>query len=177
MIAYAKANPGKLSIGHRHRHHAHVAGELFKMTAGIDMTSCAYRGGAPMMTDLIGGQVQVAVDVCRPSRTSSPAPSGRWRTAGASDTTGCPMFRTIGETNAAVCRQFMVRHRRAARHTREVITRLNHEINAGLRDPKVKERLATLPPRRCSSRRAVRNLHRFRDRQMGQGGSRRHQVQ
>ena len=61
LIAYAKANPGKLNIGSFGTGTtSHVAGELFKMTAGIDMTHVPYRGGAPMMTDLIGGQVQLA---------------------------------------------------------------------------------------------------------------------
>ena len=48
LIAYAKANPGKINFGFvRHRHTSHLAGELFKMTAGIDMTHMPYRGGAP----------------------------------------------------------------------------------------------------------------------------------
>src|SRR5204863_9847853 len=60
FIAYAKANPGKISfasagIGSSQ----HVSGELFKMMAGVDMIHVPYRGGAPALTDLIGGQVQV----------------------------------------------------------------------------------------------------------------------
>ena len=60
FIAYAKANPGKINmasggIGTRH----HVAGELFKMMAGVDMVHVPYRGAAPALTDLLGGQVQV----------------------------------------------------------------------------------------------------------------------
>src|SRR4051794_20836227 len=60
FIAYAKANPGKLSmasggIGSG----SHVAGELFKMMAGVDMVHVPYRGVAPALTDLLGGQVQV----------------------------------------------------------------------------------------------------------------------
>src|SRR5262245_44339859 len=64
LIAYAKANPGKISIGSFGTGStSHVAGELFKMMAGIDMIHVPYRGGAPMVADLIGGQVQVAIDV------------------------------------------------------------------------------------------------------------------
>ena len=63
FIAYAKANPGKLNmatpgIGTP----SHVAGELFKMMAGVEMVHVPYRGTGPMLTDLIGGQVQVAFD-------------------------------------------------------------------------------------------------------------------
>src|SRR5262249_19102449 len=64
LIAYAKANPRKLSVGSFGTGTtSHVAGELFKMMAGVEMIHVPYRGGAPMMTDLIGGQVQVAFDV------------------------------------------------------------------------------------------------------------------
>jgi tripartite-type tricarboxylate transporter receptor subunit TctC len=59
LISYAKANPGRINmaspgIGTP----PHLAGELFKMTAGIDMTHVPYRGGAPLLTDLMGGQIQ-----------------------------------------------------------------------------------------------------------------------
>src|SRR5262249_38308733 len=63
FIAYAKANPGKVNfasdgIGTG----THVSGELFKLMAGIDMVHVPYRGAAPALTDLIGGQVQVKFD-------------------------------------------------------------------------------------------------------------------
>ena len=59
----------------------HVAGELFKMMAGIDMVHVPYRGGAPALTDLIGGQVQVMFASCRrvDRDTSGPASCARWR--------------------------------------------------------------------------------------------------
>src|SRR5215813_9823372 len=64
LIAYAKANPGKISIGSFGTGStSHVAGELFKMMAGVNMIHVPYRGGAPMVADLIGGQIQVAFDV------------------------------------------------------------------------------------------------------------------
>ena len=64
FISYAKSNPGKinmapLAIGTS----AHVSGELFKMMAGINMVHVPYRGGAPMITDLLGGQVHVVFDI------------------------------------------------------------------------------------------------------------------
>src|SRR6516162_5551731 len=58
--AYAKANPGKLSMGSTGTGSgAHMAGELFKMMAGVDMVHVPYRGGGAGLTDLLGGQVQV----------------------------------------------------------------------------------------------------------------------
>src|SRR5262245_41258570 len=60
LIAYAKANPGNISIGSFGTGStSHVAGELFKMMAGVNMIHVPYRGGAPMAADLVGGQVQV----------------------------------------------------------------------------------------------------------------------
>ena len=63
LITYAKANSGKVSLGNFGTGtSSHVVGELFKMMAGVDMVDVPYRGGAPMVTDLLGGQVQVAFD-------------------------------------------------------------------------------------------------------------------
>ena len=59
LVDYAKANPGKLDYGYTHAASGHMAMELFKQTAGIFMTGIPYRGGGPMMTDLLGGTVKV----------------------------------------------------------------------------------------------------------------------
>jgi tripartite-type tricarboxylate transporter receptor subunit TctC len=60
FIGYAKADPGKISMASAGTGSTpHVAGELFKMMAGVDMVHVPYRGGAPAITDLLGGQVQV----------------------------------------------------------------------------------------------------------------------
>ena len=66
LVAYAKANPGKLSfgsvgIGSAH----HLAGEAFKQRAGIDIVHVPYRGSAPVLQDLMGGQIQMAFDATR----------------------------------------------------------------------------------------------------------------
>ena len=63
FIAYAKANPGKLNMGSGSTGSPfHVAGELFKMMAGVDMLHVPYRGSAPMLAAMLAGQVQVAFD-------------------------------------------------------------------------------------------------------------------
>jgi tripartite-type tricarboxylate transporter receptor subunit TctC len=63
FIAYAKANPGKISMASAGiGTPGHVGGELFKMMTGVDMLHVPYRGSAPMVTDLLGGQVQAAFD-------------------------------------------------------------------------------------------------------------------
>ena len=64
LIAYAKANPGKLSFGSSGvGAAAHLTTELFKQTAGIDMVHVPYKGTAPALQDLIGGSIQILVDV------------------------------------------------------------------------------------------------------------------
>jgi tripartite-type tricarboxylate transporter receptor subunit TctC len=63
FIAHAKANPGKINMASSGNGvPSHVAGELFKLMAGIDMVHVPYRGSAPALTDLLGGQVQVMFD-------------------------------------------------------------------------------------------------------------------
>ncbi|GAB3478153.1 Bug family tripartite tricarboxylate transporter substrate binding protein [Polaromonas eurypsychrophila] len=57
VVAYAKANPGKLDYGYTHAASGHMAMELFKQTTGIFMTGIPYRGGGPMMTDALGGTI------------------------------------------------------------------------------------------------------------------------
>src|ERR1700704_5041709 len=64
FIAYAKANPGKINMASSgNGSSGHIAGELFKLMTGVNMLHVPYRGTAPMLTDLLGGQVQVTFDV------------------------------------------------------------------------------------------------------------------
>jgi len=62
LIAYAKANPGKLNFGAGTASPPHLAGELFKQMAGVNVVFVPYRGAAPAVTDLLGGQIQFMVD-------------------------------------------------------------------------------------------------------------------
>src|SRR5512133_1874337 len=102
LIAYAKANPGKISIGSFGTGStSHVAGELFKMMTGVNMIHVPYRGGAPMVADLIGGQVQVAIDVLTGSLAHIRSGSLRaLAMGGKSRSEVLPDVPTIGETVA-----------------------------------------------------------------------------
>lgn len=63
LIAYAKQNPGKVNVGHPGNGTlGHITSVLTQQMAGVDMTNVPYRGSAPLMTDLLGGQVDVAMD-------------------------------------------------------------------------------------------------------------------
>ena len=59
LVEYAKVNPGKLDYGYTHAASGHMAMELFKQTTGIFMTGIPYRGGGPMMTDILGGTIKI----------------------------------------------------------------------------------------------------------------------
>lgn len=63
LIAYIKANPGKVNYGSAGKGSTeHLSGELFRSMTGTDIAHIPYKGGAPMMTDLVGGQIQMAIE-------------------------------------------------------------------------------------------------------------------
>ena len=102
FIAYAKANPRKISMASFGSGSAsHLAGELFRMMAGIELVHVPYRGGAAMITGLLGGQVQVSFDVMA---TSMPQiRTGALRALGVTNTAryeGLPDMPSIAETVA-----------------------------------------------------------------------------
>ena len=146
FIAYAKANPGKLSmasvgIGSG----THLAGELFKMMAGVDMVHVPYRGAGLAFTDLLGGQVQVMF----PSTVSSIEyiRAGRLRALAVTTATrsdALPDVPTVGEIlpGYEASAWFGVGAPKAT--PTEIVEKLNKEINAALADPNMKARLADL---------------------------------
>jgi tripartite-type tricarboxylate transporter receptor subunit TctC len=146
LIAYAKANPGKLNFGSPGvGSTGHLAGELFKAMAGVDLVHVPYRGAAPAMTDLIGGQIQVIFDSM--VTTLPHVQGGRVRALAVTSTARSPLLPdlpTIAETvpgyEAAIWFGVGVPRGTPA----EVIARLNREINAGLASEKMKAQLAKL---------------------------------
>lgn len=100
LIDLAKAKPGILNMASSGEgSSAHLTGELFKSMAGIDMTHVPYKGGAPAMTDLIGGQVEVLFDIV--SATLPHIAAGKIRALGVSSTerlASAPDIPTIAET-------------------------------------------------------------------------------
>jgi tripartite-type tricarboxylate transporter receptor subunit TctC len=144
FIAYAKANPGKISIGSFGTGStSHIAGELFKMMTGLNMIHVPYRGGAPMVADLIGGQVQVAFDVLTGSLAH--IRSGSLRALGMAGKTrsdALPDVPTIAETVPGYEANSWCGLGVPRGTPGEIIEQLNHEINAGLMNPTIKARLA-----------------------------------
>ena len=143
LIALAKAEPGKITIGsYGTGSTSHVAGELFKMMAGINMIHVPYRGGAPMMTDIMAGQVQVGIDVSTGARP--PVQSGAVRALGicGARSSMFPGVPSIGESVPGYDASAWGGAGTTRGTPPEIIERLNRELNAGLANPAVKARLA-----------------------------------
>ena len=146
FIAYAKANPRKLNMASAGAGTgSHVAGELFKMMAGVDMAHVPYRGGGPALTDLLAGQVQVLFNP--PPASIAYIKAGRLRALAVTTATrsdALPDVPTVGEFvpgyEASTWYGIGVPKNTPA----EIIDKLNKEINAGLADPKIKARFTEL---------------------------------
>jgi tripartite-type tricarboxylate transporter receptor subunit TctC len=146
LAAYAKANPGKISFGSPGiGTPGHVAGELFKMMAGVEMVHVPYRGGGAVMSDLIGGQVQVLFGTT--SLTVEQVMAGKLRALAVTSATrweGLPDIPTVGDFVPGY-EATSVFGLGAPKNTLvEIIDKLNREINAALDDPKLKARLVDL---------------------------------
>jgi tripartite-type tricarboxylate transporter receptor subunit TctC len=146
FIAYAKANPGKVNMGSGGIGTTlHVSGELFKMMTGVDMLHVPYRGAGPMLTDLLGGQVQVGFDPM-PSSIGY-VKAGQLRPLAVTTATrseALPDVPSVGDFvpgyEASTWYGVGVPKNTPA----DVIDKLNKEINAALADPNMKARLADL---------------------------------
>jgi tripartite-type tricarboxylate transporter receptor subunit TctC len=144
FIAYARANPGKLNMASSGNGSTiHVSGELFKMMTGVDMIHVPYRGGAPALTDMLGGRVQVmfdniptSIEYIRAGKLRPLAVTGAARSALLPDIPTVADFLPGYEASA----WYGVG---APKNTpAEIVARLNTEINASLADPKLKARFA-----------------------------------
>jgi hypothetical protein len=146
LIAYAKANPGKISMASAGIGSGpHVAGELFKMMAGADMVHVPYRGDAPALTDLIGGQVQLyfstllgSIEYIKTNQLRALAVT----TATRSD--ALPSIPTVADFLPGFEASFWAGVGAPRNAPAEIIDKLNNEINAGLADPKIRAQLADL---------------------------------
>jgi tripartite-type tricarboxylate transporter receptor subunit TctC len=146
FIAYAKANPGRLNMASSGNGSTiHVSGELFKMMTGVNMVHVPYRGGAPALTDMISGQVQVMFDNVPTSIEFIRA--GKLRALAVTTATRSevlPDLPTVAD--------FVPGYEASAWYgvgvpkgtPDDIIDKLNKEINAILAEPKAKARLADL---------------------------------
>jgi tripartite-type tricarboxylate transporter receptor subunit TctC len=146
FIAYAKANLGKLNMASGgNGSPGHVSGELFKMMAGVSMVHVPYRGSAPALNDLLGGQVQIMFDTMPASiqyiragsvRALAVTTATRWE--------GLPDLPTLSEFVPGYEASGWYGVGGPKNTPTEIIDKLNEEINSGLADPGLKARFADL---------------------------------
>jgi tripartite-type tricarboxylate transporter receptor subunit TctC len=146
FIAYAKANPGKVNMGSGGNGAPdHMSGELFKAMAGVNLLHVPYRGVAPAITDLLGGQVQVifgtmpaVIELIKAGKLTALAVTTAQRTP------TLPDVPTISEfvPGYEASQWYGLGAPRAT--PADVIERLNRETNAVIADPKMQARLAEL---------------------------------
>jgi len=146
FIAYAKANPGKINMASAGTGTGqHLDGELFKMMSGVDMVHVPYRGGAPALTDLIAGQVQVMftsplglIEYIRAGKLRALAVTTATRSEALPDVPPVGAFLPGFEAPA----WFGVG---APMNTpTEIVDKLNNEFNAALADPRMKARISDM---------------------------------
>jgi tripartite-type tricarboxylate transporter receptor subunit TctC len=144
LIAYAKANPGKVNLASFGTGTiSHLAGELFKLMAGVEMVHVPYPGGAPMVTDMIAGRVQAGIDALPNSLPH--IQSGALRAlaiTGPQRTDKLPDVPTVGETVKGYEVSGWTGIGVPAGTPKEIVATLNREINAALSDPPIAARLA-----------------------------------
>jgi tripartite-type tricarboxylate transporter receptor subunit TctC len=146
FISYAKANPGKINMASSGNGTSiHLSGELFMMMTGVKMTHVPYKGSAPALTDLLGGQVQVMFDNL-PSSIGH-IKGGKLRALAVTTDTRSPELPdvpTVGDTvkgyEASAFFGFGVPHGTP----KDIVDRLNTEINAAFKDPAMLAKLKQL---------------------------------
>jgi len=146
FIEYAKKNPGKINMASSGNGSSiHLSGELFKSMTGVDMLHVPYKGSAPALTDLLGGQVQVMFDNLPASIAFIKA--GKLRPLGVTTSTSVPALPGVPPVSATVpgfeaSSWFGVAAPKGT--PKEIVDKLNKEINAALADPKIKARIEDL---------------------------------
>ena len=146
FIAFAKANPGKIAMGSGgNGSPAHVIGEYFKLMTGSDLTHVPYRGAAPAVADLLGGQIQVTFTEMATSLGYVRA--GKLRALAVTTATrseALPDIPTLGDFIPGFEASQWVGLVAPKNTSSAIIEKLNAEINAALGDPATKARFADI---------------------------------
>ena len=146
FVAYAKANPGKITMASAGAgSSSHLAGEMFKLMAGVDLVHVPYRGNGPGLIDLIGGQVQVMFPTM--PGTTEYAKTGQLRALGVTTATRSdqmPEVPSVGDSVPGYEASQWYGIGAPINTPRDIVDKLNAEINAGLADPKLRARVAEI---------------------------------
>jgi tripartite-type tricarboxylate transporter receptor subunit TctC len=146
FIAHAKANPGRINMGSAGiGSTGHLAGELFKLMAGVNLIHVPYRGNAPALTDLMAGQIEVlfpslgsSIEYVKTGKLRALAVTGDTRSE------ALPDLGTVAETLPGYQAASFYGIGAPRNTPAEIVGLLNTAVNAGLIDPKLNARLADL---------------------------------
>ncbi len=146
FIAYAKANPGKVNMASSGNGTSiHLSGELFKAMTGVEMQHVPYRGSAPAITDMLGNRVQVMFDNMPSAISHIKAGSLRALAVTTADRSAeLPDVPTVGDTVKGYEASAWFGIGMPKKTPKEIIARLNKEVNAILAEPAMKARIAEL---------------------------------
>ena len=146
LITYAKANPAKITMASAGTGSSgHLAGELFKMMAGVNMLHVPYRGAGPALSDLLGGQVLTAVTGI--SGAIEQVRAGKLRALAVTTATraaALPEVPTVGEFLPGYEAGDVLGIGAPRNTPAEIVDKLNREVNAALADPRIQTRFADL---------------------------------
>jgi tripartite-type tricarboxylate transporter receptor subunit TctC len=146
FIAYAKANPGRINMASAGNGSApHMAGELFKMMAGVDLIHVPYRGQGPALTDLLGGDVQVLFATA--PGTTDYVRDGRLRALAVTTAVRAevlPQLPTVADFVPGYEASQWYGLAAPKNTPAGIVEKLNKEINAAIADPGMKARLAAI---------------------------------
>jgi tripartite-type tricarboxylate transporter receptor subunit TctC len=146
LIAYAKANPDKLNVASSGSGTSiHLSGELFKMMTGVKMTHVPYKGSAPMLTDLLGGQVQLTFDNMPSSIEHIKA--GKLRALAVTTATRSPELPdvpTVADTVPGYEASAFFGLGVPKGTPKEIVDKINTLVNEALKDPKMLAKLKDL---------------------------------
>jgi tripartite-type tricarboxylate transporter receptor subunit TctC len=146
LISYAKANPGKINMASAGNGSApHMAGELFKMMAGVDLVHVPYRGQGPALTDLLGGDVQVLFATA--PGTTDYIKTGRLRALAvttASRAEVLPDLPPVGDFVPGYETSQWYGLCAPKKTPVDIVGKLNKEVNAAIADPGMKARFSSI---------------------------------
>ena len=147
FIAHVEANPGKITLGSPgNGTPAQISGELFKSMIGADLVTVPYRGSTPMLTDLLGGQIQAALDAV-PTQSLEYIRAGKLRAlavTGATRLEVLPGIPTLGEFVPGFEASYWLGLGAPKNTPSAIIDKLHAAIGAALIDPKMKARFVEL---------------------------------
>ncbi len=145
LLAYLKANPNKVSFSSAgNGTTSHMAGEMFKRTAGVDIQHIPYKGGGPAITGLLGGEVQMMIDLT--ANLSAQVKAGKLKAIAVTSATRVPSFADLSTMEEAGLAGFEITASDGiyapAGTPRAIIDKLNAAMKQALTEPAVVERLA-----------------------------------